>query len=348
MNKRVFYRLLIVMVLLPLALAAADYPECYMCGKKITRRYLTDRNKRMYCSRGCFDKSLPRCANCRQVCRGRFLVNKDKYFCSKKCADEMLLPRCHRCGKGFTYGRKLQVAYGEFVYCQECSALSGCLVCERPEKSMRQYSNGHYLCIQCNKNVISNKADLERHFRKVRAFLVQHLRFRNDHVIKLKMRHFELGKKDQNGNVSREFGLYSYSGKEIYTKPLAIEFWRKKQTTVRYENESCTIEIMNDLPAFKAEEVIAHELAHDYMKHRWYYIKDLTLREGFAELVSAEYNRLTGNGRWNYRMQNNPDPVYGNGYRLLKSYFDKGSWAEVERQLDAANYRAMPDELKQK
>ena len=82
------------------------------------------------------------------------------------------------------------------------------------------------------------------------------------------------------------------------------------------------------------------------MLHRWRYVRDPKLREGFAELIAAEYNRLTGNEKWNYRMEISKDPVYGAGYRLLRLWFKKGSWQEIQRRLDAANYAGMPSELK--
>ncbi len=316
-------------------------PYCAICRRQVPLRYLQGADKRIYCSKKCFEKTLPKCANCGYICReGAFRTDKG-FFCSKKCAEAKHLPQCNRCGKPFREGRELPTAYGSHYYCVPCSKLTSCLVCERPEKNMRRLDNGNYLCRSCDVNVIAAMPQLKKLFNQVRYTLMTRLNFRNDHDIKLFMRAFGQHKNDRL-DKTREFGLYMYSGKEITTKPLPFEFWRDKKTTVRYEDESCSIVVMDSLPAIKAAEVIAHELAHDYMKHRWYYIKDAKLREGFAELVAAEYNRMTGNEKWNYRMKLNPDKIYGDGYRMMKNYLDKEGWDGVCRRLDEANRRAYP------
>ena len=337
-------RFLLIASLLLAAVFSAEAvvrPYCVICRRQVPQRYLKGSDNKVYCSKTCFEKTLPRCVKCGLICRGESFHTEKGFFCSKKCVDSMHLPHCNRCRKTFREGRKLPTAYGEFYYCVPCSQFAGCLICERPGKNMRKLDNGNYLCRDCDKDVINSLPQLQRLFNQVRSTLTTRLNFRNDHKIKLVMRSF-----GQNRNVRldrpREFGLYRYRGKEITTKPLPFDFWRDKKTSVRYEDESCTIEVMDSLPAIKAAEVIAHELAHDYMKHRWYYIKDDKLREGFAELAAAEYNRMTGNEKWNYRMDINPDKIYGDGYRMMKSYLDKEGWDGVCRRLDEANRRAYP------
>ena len=213
----------------------------------------------------------------------------------------------------------------------------------QPVKKLHKLPNGNHICQYCNKDIVKSLPELQKIFDSVRRDLTQKFNFKFDHPIKLEMRSFSTG---ENWDTSREFGLYKYHGRMIFTEPSVIGKWRKQKTTVRFENERCSIIIMDYLPQNKAAEVIAHELAHDYMKHRWYFIKSELLREGFAELVAAEYNRCCGNERWNYRMEVNPDKIYGDGYRLMRSYFQKGSWQEVFRQLDKANQHDLPPELK--
>ena len=213
----------------------------------------------------------------------------------------------------------------------------------RPGKNLRKLPNNNSICRYCNNNIVKTLPELQKIFDAVQRDLTRKFNFKFDHPIKLEMRSFAGG---ENWDTSREFGLYKYRGRMVFTEPGVIGKWRKQKTTVSFENESCTIIVMDYLPRNKAAEVIAHELAHDYMKHRWYFIKSDLLKEGFAELVAAEYNRYCGNERWNYRMEVNPDKIYGDGYRLMKSYLQKGSWQEVFRQLDQANDRELPPELK--
>ena len=339
-NKLRIYFLLILLASLPPAVYGKT-PECSVCGKKIRSRYIKSSDNRIFCQQQCFEKILPRCDNCHQVCRGSFLRNEQNTYCSQKCAEAHQLPHCRNCAQPFRRGKAIPTAYGVFNYCIPCSGKTSCLVCERPEKHLRRLPNANWLCRQCDRDVVTSLPELERLLRKVRKTLHRHLQYPQDHPILLEMRTLKTSPE-----ASREFGLYKYSGREIITKPLPVEFWREQKATVRYENEKCQITVMDFLPRIKAEEVLAHELAHDYMHHRWRYIKSSKIREGYAELIAAEYNRLAGHSRWNFRMQQNPDKIYGDGYRLLKSWLDKGSWREVFSRLDAINAQDMPSELK--
>lgn len=170
--------------------------------------------------------------------------------------------------------------------------------------------------------------------------------FKFDHRIKLYMRSY--GPNRQHKFIeNQELGVYIYQGRQIISVPRKNKRGsKKKQPRVHFENEICTIAVLDHLPRVKLAEVLAHELAHDYMQHRWPFIQDKKIKEGFAELVAAEYNLATGNGKWNYRMENSRDEVYGDGYRLLRSWYKKGGWKEVYRCLNIINRKNHPAELR--
>lgn len=342
MLKNIFL-LLIFLFAVTGSLSAAEKIRCSTCSRRIRNRYVKSADNKAFCNKKCFEKSLPRCGNCKNICRGRAIKAKDVFYCSKECAEKTLLPRCGRCSKTMKKWFVLPTPYGNFNYCYECWNLDKCLLCIRPVKNLHKLPNGNHICRYCNKDIVKNLPDLQRIFKEVQRDMTKKFNFRFDHHIKLDMRSLSHG---ENHDTSQEFGFYKYHGRMIFTEPGVIGKWKKQKTTVRFENEKCSIVIMDYLPRHKAAEVIAHELAHDYMKHRWHFIKSDLIREGFAELAAAEYNRYCGNERWNYRMEINPDKIYGDGYRLMRSYFQKGSWAEVFRQLDIVNQQDMPPELK--
>ena len=329
---------LLICCFYPVETFAAERLRCEVCRKNIRGQYIQSGDGRNFCSRKCFDSTLPKCENCRRICRKSAIKAKEKIFCSRKCAEEKLLARCRNCRNVFRQGKVIFSAYGDSVYCMKCMNKKKCLICERPESSLHIQHNGNALCQDCNHNIVSGQRQLERLFARVQNQLCRKLGFRNDHAIKLQMQNIKLSEADGAAGT-REFGMYNYSGKIIESKPLPFEFWREQKTSVRYENESCSITIMEYLPEIKAAEVIAHELAHDYMLHRWRYIHDRKLQEGFAELVAALYNQMSGNAKWNYRMEKNPDKIYGDGYRHLKRIFDQGNWPGVCRYLDGINQR---------
>lgn len=314
-----------------------------MCSKKISRKYVKGADGSIYCSKKCFEKKLPVCGNCKKTARGQVYKVKNIFYCSKACAAQSELPACDSCNDPMNNWMILPTPYGSFKYCNHCWQQLKCLLCMRPVRNMQKLPNGNFICRDCNKDIVRNNTELQRIFNQVRQDLARLFNFPNDHRIDLEMRSFS---QNENWDTSREFGFYKYKGRIVFNKPGKIGKWMKKTTAVRFENERCSIVVMDYLPRNKAAEVIAHELAHDYMKHRWYFIKSDLLKEGFAELIAAEYNRFCGNERWNYRMEVNPDKIYGDGYRLMKSYLQKGSWQEIFRQLDKANEADLPPELK--
>ena len=318
-------------------------PRCSVCQKTCEGRYLVSPQGN-YCSQACLDKTLPRCGNCSKVCRKGYVKAKNKHYCSQECAREGTAVKCMRCGKPFNAGMKVPNVYGEFLFCKDCSKAPKCLVCERPVKQLRRQNNGSYLCKDCDVNVIRKKSELDQLFREVKLQLGKRFNFKFDHFIALETRHYGMDPSVRFVE-SGELGFFHYTGREIITTPGVINLGGKKPS-VRYENEKCSIVIMDWLPRRKAAEVLAHELAHDYMRHRWYYINDTKVQEGFAEFVASEYNIATGSSKWNYRMELSRDPVYGEGYRMVRAWYKKGGWQEIVRRLNNLNYRNMPPELR--
>lgn len=375
----VFFVLLIFALHIPTAVfAAGGNMRCSVCRKRLKERFFKSSDKRLFCSKKCFDSILPVCAWCKKVCRkgvfqsdGKtfcskqcvlnarprcyeckkicadgFFKQKEKYFCSKRCVERFSRPKCMRCGEPFSLGKKIPSVYGEYFYCMKCDKAAKCLCCERPTKNLRLQSNRSHLCKDCDVDVVKSHNELEKTFKSVRNLLISKLGFRFDHPVKLQMRAHGQDKKKLFIETG-ELGFYHYSGREVIVTPGLINLTgKKRKSTVRYEDEKCSIVVMDLLPRRKLAEVLAHELAHDYMRHRWYYINDDKVKEGFAEFVAAEYNRLTGNAAWNCRMEYSKDPVYGDGYRMVKKWHQKGKWREIYRQLDMINKRKMPPELK--
>ncbi len=319
---------------------------CETCGKRITGRYLKTGDGHVYCSRQCAEAQLPKCAYCGKPCLSRIVSTDKRIFCSPECADAALLPACDLCGKPFREGRQIATPYGEVKFCMGCAARPACFVCEIPGGDHRRLPDGRYLCRRCAADAVSDPAEAEKLLGEVRELLCRKLNFKTDYPIVLRLVADDKSEDTPLG-TSREFGLYMYNGREIYTTPSRLEFWKEQKTSVQRETQSCQIVLLDHLPRVKMAEVMAHELAHDYMQRRWPYIADQKIKEGFAETVAAEYNRLTGQSVWNYRMEKNPDPVYGDGYRVIREWQKRGGWPEVARQLETENRKNLPPELRQ-
>ena len=76
--------------------------------------------------------------------------------------------------------------------------------------------------------------------------------------------------------------------------------------------------------------VVAHEMGHTWCRDNKIHFSQME-EEGFCELLayhvlSTQFSKL-GN-EWRTLMMNNPDEIYGNGLRFMKSQLDNcnGSW----------------------
>ena len=101
---------------------------------------------------------------------------------------------------------------------------------------------------------------------------------------------------------------------------------RKKRSM---SQQKCRIFILNNTPEHLLEDAIAHELAHDYLRHNTGKYKDLAIEEGFAETIAAEYNKSVNRSHINNRKNNEKDPVYGGGYRKMSEYMRKNGFRKT-------------------
>jgi len=111
---------------------------------------------------------------------------------------------------------------------------------------------------------------------------------------------------------SEELGLYSYekNSQQLYRDDRLVG--------ERVLGERCAIYVLDYLPRGRFIETAAHEIAHDWMKHNAPQVQSEMLREGFAEYVASLVNQTEGRSELNRRMEHNPDPVYGAGYRAVR------------------------------
>jgi len=80
-------------------------------------------------------------------------------------------------------------------------------------------------------------------------------------------------------------------------------------------------------------DVLAHELLHIW-QYDHHIAPDALHCEGFCNLGSYFILSAIGNAEANARIERmlkSPDPVYGDGVRLMKRHYDHGGWLEAIR-----------------
>jgi len=290
--------------------------KCHICGKKIRGKYIKDSKGRVYCSKECYRKSLPKCVVCG---RPAGMKTGGKYYCSNKCL-KTTWRKCCICGKLTNKG--VLRGYLRKFLCMECASKPKCFACSMPGEY--ELADGRYLCKDCYKSAIFDYDTAIEIANDIRGKIKENLLLSTGHKIDYHLvTLFELKKKNSSVRVT-ELGLFKFSmlvQKRIRTvKKGSVE---KREISRNISDEHYDIYLLTGMPKKKLQEVVAHELGHDWMQENFPNIEEDLIREGWAEYLASEVNKLLGHGAMNIRMEKNSDAVYGQGYRMIRKYVEE-------------------------
>ena len=331
--------LLTAMLLLGMCPAGAEEIFCRFCGRQILpgERYCRHDGKN-YCSRECaeraFEKTLPVCAVCGKRCRGRYTVSNGKNYCSNECFENSL-PICSVCGRRTSSWSSPDD--GSFLACPECAQKPRCFVCETPTDGA-PLDDGRAICPRCRAAAITDPDEAERIFRTVRSAMKSGLGLATNHRIAFSLVDRPTLHREAQGisDSPNELGLFVHNIKYRTVERRNSRgrvLSRKTETT----SEKFDIYALDFLPREVLEYVCAHELGHDWQAAHYPKIGDPAVKEGFAEYVGWRYNRMRGRHRLNRRIETNPDPVYGEGFRRIRRIADREGFEGVCRYLESQN-----------
>ncbi len=296
-----FFFIILTVLLLSFALSAKDSPVCSQCGQTVKPGT-------------------------------RYIVSQGKTFCSRKCFIQTL-PECTICGKrSFTGG--IYAMDHSFFACTDCMKLPRCFSCQIPARGTR-LSDGRVICPVCARTAVSNPSRARSLFNEVRDVMRVSLGIGTRHPI-----HFSMVDPSVlhrlSGNHSDgmpEQGLFKYDA-EVEKVTTRDYLGRKVGEEVYKTGQKVQIFVLNHLPQARMEYVIAHELAHDWMTAHYPGIRDLQIREGFAEYIAWRYNQYKKRRQLNLSIENNPDPVYGDGFRKIRRLAEKRGFNGLRQYLD--------------
>ena len=96
------------------------------------------------------------------------------------------------------------------------------------------------------------------------------------------------------------------------------------------------IKVLRNLSHTAIAGVLAHELLHLWQYQRWLNVP-LRINEGFCNLGSYEIYTLIKTKHAEVKidmLMKDPGPIYGDGYRIVKCYYDKAGWAGVIKKME--------------
>ena len=318
--------LILTALLVPLFLSAL---ECSQCGKHIRGNYIKTKDA-AFCSKRCYRKILPRCEKCGKACENGYVTMMNKKFCSKNCMEREF--RCAVCRQGMQQTVIITTPAGrQVMVCNRCSKAPKCYFCALPTVN-DVLADGRNICAECQAAAVNDPVKIRQIFQQIRNDLARWYGFDNRHRIQLKVvDHKELsrvGKDTYQSQGGRRLALMQYQ-QEITERRLPSG--RKERFVSK---EVCRIYVLSSTPELMLRDALAHELTHDHLRHKIGAVKNLAKEEGFCELVASLYNIKTGNPDLNKNKDANQDPVYGDGFRQMRSIYKQcGSLHKTMQQI---------------
>ena len=301
-----------ILGLLPLEIIGK---ECRNCHQEIRGRYIESAG-REYCSQRCFLETLPECSACGEPCRQMYTVQNRK-FCSKRCLRQIF--RCDVCRAGLENIVMISNTFGrEKMCCQHCRSLPQCYYCAMPDNHPA-LPDGRYICRDCRRSAVIDRQEIRRIFDRLRSELAQIYGYDKNHHIELHVVDLrELQQLSASEPQPGQMGLMCYHKKEHIRRD------ERGENRVVIE-EKCRIYVLSSMPRALLINTLVHELTHDYIRHNIGDVRDKVSEEGFCELIASLFNQRIGNDILNRSKEASADPVYGGGYRKMRTIYHRNN-----------------------
>ncbi|MEI7731664.1 MAG: hypothetical protein WCO56_18985 [Verrucomicrobiota bacterium] len=292
------------------------YPPCAICGKKNRDGSYIATGDKVYCSPECHRKSCPKCAVCGQpVVKG--LTSKDgrKFFCSTQCL-ETTYDTCTHCGKKTNGGTHFNGDRTR-IFCRTCGELTKCFNCGLPDECL-SLDDHRPICQACKRTAIMDLAAAQSLLNEVRKTMRDKLAIGTESDIQLAL----VSNKQLNKTTrwapqdSPELGRYQYTAT---TNTIRYTTTGKPDDVKVTIKETHEIQLLYGMSRSKFMEVAAHELAHQWMQIQYPGIQDTKIKEGWAEYTASRVNSLYQFDLQNLRLEGNDNPIYGDGFRMIRS-----------------------------
>ncbi len=184
--------------------------------------------------------------------------------------------------------------------------VSCCSFCDSGAKEIAQ---GKYLCTRCQQHHTTLK-DAKEIIKTIRSHYVQ------IGLGEIERFHLEMISLDAMRQLA---GL----GSDV----LGLALWNGRRYDIR---------VLENLSHTAMAGILAHEILHIWQFQRGLKAPQ-RISEGFCDLGSFEiYSQIqTKHAEVKINMlQEDPSPIYGDGYRIVKRYFDKAGWSGVIQKME--------------
>ena len=309
----------------------AEHFNCAHCSKPIGDQRFYEQDGSYYDSTCFADHIVFRCGYCSEPILTSYIQNDSAVYHST-CFYDHVVDRCMIC-KNALMEKYYSDPFGNMVCADDFEKILKCQSCARflkdgPGSAHLRYPDGRMMCASCQKIAITDLDEAGAIMKDVRRQLAED---GIDITPEIKMRLVTL---DELGEISDDF-TPDQMGITIFEKQeIAGGFWSISDYRI------C---ILFGLPEYHFRTIVAHELMHVWL-----------FKNGQAEKIAP----ILCEGSCNYaaylilsqdksekgqllleRFVVDDDPIYGEGFRKVRSYVDK---VGIERWLSYLTKNTQP------
>lgn len=312
------------------ALGKTWHPEhfvCARCGRPFPSDGFHERDGKAYCERDYQELFGLRCA------AGKELIGQRRYFEKEGktyCEDHYWQLFGKRCAIGGEYlkGEYVVNGWGD-TYCnQHAKGLAACYSCQRPicgplTGGGVSFNDGRSVCQRCRRTAIDTAAQGQPVLSMMRRWLAG-----------IGM---DIGIAGAPLRLVDQKELVRLSNKSYSKLPSGMA--RHSTKTRNGQVVERTVEailILHGLPQEHFAAIAAHELCHTYLFVAEFPDLDPMIEEGLCELSSYLWLKQQGTPEAAFRlklMNENDDPIYGGGFRVARSAYERFGLTAVLRHV---------------
>lgn len=301
------------------------HPEhflCAKCGKPIEGSYIKKEGK--FFHPGCYSSdSRLVCDKCGKPLEGDYILSEGKKY-HTECYNNFILPKCDVCLQPLKESYTIDI-YGTKYHTAHLSEMSKCDCCERIISQATTgggcaLSDGRHICNLCYSTAVYNQRDIERAFDLTAQRLI-------GMGINLNLKKIKITGVNRSGlkNVAEGYTdkMQGYCNAQVEK-----EYINGRQIS---SVNSHTIYVLNYLPSAALESVIAHELMHAWIFENTKNSHSARVREGACNYTAYLYLKgISPKAAADQllKLEKNPDPVYGTGFREIRDRFENKALRE--------------------
>jgi hypothetical protein len=347
--NRSFLPFLLFIIIQLNVLSAQSTPQCHYCNKPITERYIKvgnfmfhpehflcnlcnkvinasyqEKNGKFYHPE-CF-KQIEEliCSYCNKILDDKYVVHEGKKY-HERCYEENIMPKCSVCNqplKGYyrqdIYGNKYHIEHEQLLpKCDCCSRL----ISDALSRGGRKYSDGRNICNLCIASSVTEQYRFDEILKDVSTKLIYlglNLNLKNIRIVGVDRNTL----KSKSGRASNN--MHGFCDSQIRT-----EFVNDKLSSHRYSH---TIYVLNGMHYLSTQSTVAHELMHSWLTENTQNDQQERIREGSCNYISYIYLKTSGDRDKNdflKLLENDPDPVYGEGFKYIRTKFEDRPLSEL-------------------